>query len=767
MNGRNAPSKAPMKYLPIPKLKRGKRSPAQLKYIVLTKDQNGEAVLLFYILRDLSVRLRNFTLAYRFSAAPVTVPDGNSRFYTLNYDRPELNAHEYIICKMRLSPTEPFRGCGAFVSAVMYEDGRVEKFSLADYYYAEEEGRAPVPNGRDNRQPAPDPYRRPVRGGDYLEAYEDEDEYEDDDYYDDDDEYEPSLFSKIRKYGLLGLALLLVIGLVVLGVSYMQYQVAMSEAKELYSTGDYRAAQSYVDGKLGKYNSFYNSHRDGMAETIEQLCEEGRYNEAYRIVINTPFADLMQQVCRQGAEASLAKGDFKTAYEYAYSAPDGFGQEIVEKAAAYVFGTDGSINEDAYAVTLKTEDTGVLDELLVTVLDYGMKHEQYVVAMRAVLKLSDPSLGAYTASQVFDVAVRSYVEADEFDRAASYISAYRHLLPSGGEIDDDLEKALIEYYNKNANKDVYSTLFLARQFGMDAGDITVRAEDSDVRRDLNSFYFILTPEQMRSYHQRTVAVDSLCLTLKNGSVGGVNDRFLAGKKDKSVCSVYTGTFYSVLLYKDGTVSLHVNSTCGNSVIKITADEQKLIDQVAALTKVVSVDIGEEHIVFLHEDGSVTAIGDNSYGQCDVSGWNKIVAVAAGSRYTVGLRSNGTLVACGSNAAGQCDVDGLNNVVDVRACAMTTVVLFSDGTAGVVGERSAGLIEVDKLTDIKRIRAGASAVLAEKTDGKYVLCGGTVENGSYGSVNSWSKMSDFDCGRVVIAGLDTRGSLKKDGANQSK
>lgn len=31
-------------------------------------------------------------------------------------------------------------------------------------------------------------------------------------------------------------------------------------------------------------------------------------------------------------------------------------------------------------------------------------------------------------------------------------------------------------------------------------------------------------------------------------------------------------------------------------------------------------VGSRHTVGLKSDGTVTAVGDNRYGQCDVSGW---------------------------------------------------------------------------------------------------------------------------------------------------
>jgi alpha-tubulin suppressor-like RCC1 family protein len=40
--------------------------------------------------------------------------------------------------------------------------------------------------------------------------------------------------------------------------------------------------------------------------------------------------------------------------------------------------------------------------------------------------------------------------------------------------------------------------------------------------------------------------------------------------------------------------------------------------------------GRRHTIGLKSDGTVMAVGDNKFGQCDVSGWRDMVAVAAGN-----------------------------------------------------------------------------------------------------------------------------------------
>ena len=57
-------------------------------------------------------------------------------------------------------------------------------------------------------------------------------------------------------------------------------------------------------------------------------------------------------------------------------------------------------------------------------------------------------------------------------------------------------------------------------------------------------------------------------------------------------------------------------------------------------------------VAVREDGTVAESGCE---RCDVSGWTDIVQVAQTGSSIVGLKSDGTAVAVGDNEYGQCDV----------------------------------------------------------------------------------------------------------------
>ncbi len=53
--------------------------------------------------------------------------------------------------------------------------------------------------------------------------------------------------------------------------------------------------------------------------------------------------------------------------------------------------------------------------------------------------------------------------------------------------------------------------------------------------------------------------------------------------------------------------------------------------------------GDGHTVGLKSDGTVVAVGDNTFGQCDVSSWQNVIAIAAGDWFTAGLTQNGDIL----------------------------------------------------------------------------------------------------------------------------
>ena len=176
----------------------------------------------------------------------------------------------------------------------------------------------------------------------------------------------------------------------------------------------------------------------------------------------------------------------------------------------------------------------------------------------------------------------------------------------------------------------------------------------------------------------------------------------------------------------------------------------------------TVSTGISHTVGLKADGTVVAVGENDYGQCDVDGWTDIVAVSAGDFHTVGLKADGTVVAVGNNDHGQCDVDGWTDIVAVSAGDFHTVGLKADGTVVAVGNNDHGQCDVDGWTDIVAVSAGDDHTVGLKADGTVVAVGSNF-SGLYG-VDGWTDIIAVSAGSFHTVGLKADGTVVAVGSN---
>lgn len=138
---------------------------------------------------------------------------------------------------------------------------------------------------------------------------------------------------------------------------------------------------------------------------------------------------------------------------------------------------------------------------------------------------------------------------------------------------------------------------------------------------------------------------------------------LSGRKTENTFAV--GRAHYAVLNADGTVTAHGNNAYG----QCNVDAWKDISMIAA---------GDYHTVALKKDGTVSATGDNSHGECGTDRWTDIIGIAAGDRHTAGLKSNGTVLAAGDNTRGQCNVGGWRGVIDLYALREMTVAVTRDG-----------------------------------------------------------------------------------------
>ena len=141
-------------------------------------------------------------------------------------------------------------------------------------------------------------------------------------------------------------------------------------------------------------------------------------------------------------------------------------------------------------------------------------------------------------------------------------------------------------------------------------------------------------------------------------------------------------YTTILIYGDGTVEQ----------IGERSDKYPDISGIQEWTDIVQVAHGYTVALGLKKDGTVVAVGDNSKGQADVSGWTDIVQIAVFDSvstmdiegiegFSVGLKSDGTLVAAGQYFFDS-DISNLLAITDVKQIARerkNVVLLKNDGT----------------------------------------------------------------------------------------
>ena len=431
------------------------------------------------------------------------------------------------------------------------------------------------------------------------------------------------------------------------------------------------------------------------------------------------------------------------------AAPQTFEEEIVSLAAANVVSDSDEINENAYRVAKVASDDQTFSTIVHSIIDLLIAKEDYTNALRVASELRYINDRERTADEIFTTAVNHYLDSHRFERLVSFIDeleAVDSFAVSDSEIADAIitrsretnDSSCLIYYNAK-----HKSLLDAATIDISSVELSVNPDDPGVRAALDVIWPLLTTEQKRTYHSHTLALYKEQFIIKNGRISDTDIT--------DAVSVDTYEYHTIVLHKDGSVSSIPN-------------EKHNIDETFPKTNdVIQIAAGLSHSVLLHADGTVTAVGDNTYGQCNVSSWTDIVAVAAGQNFTLGLKLDGTLVACGSNACGQCDVGSYRNCVAIAAGSQTSVLLFEDGTVRLQGYRSLGLKDAESVSDAVSIRAGSVAVIVEHANGSYSLFSG-LESGSFGSTSGWRDIADYDVGSVCIGALGNNGSIYSGGDN---
>ena len=212
--------------------------------------------------------------------------------------------------------------------------------------------------------------------------------------------------------------------------------------------------------------------------------------------------------------------------------------------------------------------------------------------------------------------------------------------------------------------------------------------------------------------------------------------------------------------------------------------------------------GNAHLVALHEEGLVSADGNDTDGCTAVAEWSGIKCIAASRYHTLGVTEDGRVLFCGRNDKGQGDVADWRGIRRVYAADDYTVGLGYDGALQVAGQPpfdpdmideswknptdvvvtsthmaalygdgsvlSTALIPADErlgegaawdtrsFSRIRSIAAGEGFTVGLGYGGRVVVAGGDASMKK--AVKSWSNVVALSCGRRYVLGLTADGRV---------
>lgn len=251
-------------------------------------------------------------------------------------------------------------------------------------------------------------------------------------------------------------------------------------------------------------------------------------------------------------------------------------------------------------------------------------------------------------------------------------------------VDNDSVRHNIESWKDIISIDAYGCLSIGLKKD---GNVTVAGRyDGEKRVDVRDWNHIID----------VAAGERFVLGLRdNGTVkanGHGDDGQTAAVEWKNIIAIDAGWRFAVGLTKKH--GLKFAGVCNNLRKQFTADKKQWKDviNIAASGGDTEKSRGRGHVVGLRLDGTVIAIGDNDWGQCNVKKWQNVVKVVAGDWYTVGLTEEGKVLITGKNQSKTKyieedileEINRRKDVVDIAAGYGQTLCLHRDGTISAFG-----------------------------------------------------------------------------------
>ena len=229
----------------------------------------------------------------------------------------------------------------------------------------------------------------------------------------------------------------------------------------------------------------------------------------------------------------------------------------------------------------------------------------------------------------------------------------------------------------------------------------------------------------------------------------------------NLVALAVGPGFSLSIGADGTLWAMGDNTYGQLGVQNTQYATRTSIPVSVASNVVAAAAGYGHALFVKNDGTLWAMGNNAAGQLGnatllstnrpVCVASNVAAAAGGYSHSLFVKNDGTLWAMGNNAAGQLG-NGTTNNSSLPVCVNSNVVAVAgggnhsllvkvDGTLWVMGNNGYGQLGTGNYLSTNRAVAVASNVVAVATGDNhslYLQAGGTLWSMGY---NGWGQLGN--------------------------